>query len=383
MQLRSWFMVSLVLNAGLLCLLGWTWRAAGDAKTGEQTDDRRRAADAVVEANTPKNQPTPREPTSLIEMRDALRAAGVAPDQIMQVLSGMLSQQHSRAKRASSWWKGTPFGGNLQFADPMEMHREQAELRRLMDEPALLATARRELDLSYLPEGKREAVARVLSDYAEVKLRHAASGLHFSADQAREELLRAELQRDLRAVLTEAEYLEHTLRDMGSAEWTRLRMDAAAMNLTEQEFRETARALLAARSLVDEGARLKAVEQVHAELRARVGEERIWEASAKNSHEFYQLRSAQVRFGFSQDAADRVVTAWRRAYEAAEGVRAETDGTKRAAAWRALAADTRKDVVVALGEQASQAYLEQSMHWLNDWERGEDTRWSGFMKKQP
>jgi hypothetical protein len=378
MQLRSWLGVSLTVNVGLLLALVWTQLEKGAATSSTVSSNIlvRASSDEIAESP----EATSHEHASLIGVRDALRAAGVAPDQIEQVLRGTLQKQRYRAKRASSWWKGTPYGGNLQLADPMEMHREQEEIRRLVDESALLANAMSDLDLDYMPEAKRGAVAHILRDYAEVNARHGASGLRFSADMTRENLLRTELQRDLRAVLTEEEYFEYTLRDPQSQEWVRLRMDAASLGLTEQEFRETAQALLAARSLVDTQARTNAVEQIHADLRVLVGADRLFEVRAKNSHEFYQLREAQVRFGFPQAATDRVVEAWHRASQAAEALRAAApDEATRASAWRALATETRKEVVAALGTEAGDAYLEQSMGWLREWASGADTRMSGGM----
>ncbi|MBW8781302.1 MAG: hypothetical protein JF599_05360 [Verrucomicrobia bacterium] len=376
MQLRPWFVVSLTLNVGLLLALVWTLREKRAATVSNTSS---LSSGTVARSMVPRPEATSQD-QSLIGIRDALRATGVAPEQIEQVLRGALQKQRQRAKRASSWWKGTPYGGDLQFADPMEMHRDQQELRQLVDESALMAGSLGELDLGYIPETKRAAVTRILQDYAEVNAGHTANGLRFSADMAREDLLRAELQRDLRAVLTEKEYFEYTLHDSQSTEWVRLRMDAVSLGLTELEFRETAQALLAARALADPQARSNAVEQIHADLRARVGPDRVFEVRAKNSSEFYQLREAQVRFGFPQAATDRVVETWHRTAQAAEALRAQAaDEATRTAAWRALAADTRKEVVAALGPEAGAAYLEQSMSWLREWENGTDTRMSGGM----
>jgi hypothetical protein len=378
MQLRPWLVVSLTLNVGLLLALGWTQLARGSATSSHASS---LAHNEVAAAMVSQPKTTPHESVSLIGMRDALRAAGVAPDQIEQVLRGTLQKQRYRAKRASSWWKGTPYGGDLQFADPMEMHREEKEIRQLVDAPSLLASAASDLDLDYMPEAKRAALARILLDYAEVGARNMASGLRFSADQARDDLLRTELQRDLRGVLTEEEYFEYTLHDGQSKEWTRLRMDAVSLGLTDVEFRETARALLAARALADPDARTKAVEQIHADLRTRVGADRIFDVRAKNSSEYYQLREAQVRFEFPQAATDSVVATWHRVSQTAEALRAKApqDEATRAAAWRALAAETRNEVVAALGPEAGGAYLEQSMGWLREWANGTDTRMSGGM----
>lgn len=378
MQLRPWFVVSLTLNVGLLLALIWTQRDTSPANTPARASSSSNNKVAAPMASQP--EATSREGTSLISIRDTLRAAGVAPDQIEQVLRGALFKQRYRAKRASSWWKGTPYGGNLQFVDPMETHREEQELRQLVDESSLLASSASDLDLDYMPEAKRAAVTRILLDYAEIGRRNTASGLRLSADRARDDLLRAERQRDLRAVLTKEEYFDYTLRDSQSEEWVRLRMDATSLGLTEAEFRETAQVLLTARSLEDPEARTHAVEKIHADLRTRVGADRIFDVRAKNSHEFYQLREAQVRFGFPQDATDRVVATWHRISQEADALRAAApDEATRASAWRALAAETRKEVVAALGTEAGDAYLEQSMDWLRDWTRGADTRMSGGM----
>jgi hypothetical protein len=376
MNVRSWLVISVAVNVGLLAMLVWTRREPGlDAP-------QRPVSIASVEAAAPKVVSTEQAPAkieSLADMRDALRSAGVAPDLIAQVLQGMIQRERFKARRAASWWKGTPFGGDLMFADPMAMHEDRQALLGLMDEKAMSAEAANQQDLSYLPEEKRGKVAAILRDYLEVNLLNRVAGLRVASDQARDELLRAELERDLRGVLSPEEYLEHTLRDGLSRDWIRLRMDAASMDLTEQEFRDTARLLLTARQLADEKARIEAVEKIHEALRAKVGPDRIFVAQAKNTFEYTQLREAQIRFGFSQTATDSVIETWKRTYAAAEALRAAepADGAARQAAWRELAAKTRKEMLDTLGAEAGEAYLTQSMGWLSEWASGEDTRMGG------
>lgn len=376
MNIRSWLVVSVAVNAGLLTLLVWTRREPG------LEAPQRHVIVASVEAAVPKVSGTERTPPkieSLAGMRDAMRSAGVAPDLIAQVLQGMIQRERYKARRAASWWKGTPFGGDLMFADPMEMHEDRQALLGLMDEKAMSAEAANQQDLSYLPEDKRDKVAAILRDYLEVKLLNRVAGLRVASDQARDEMLRAEMERDLRGVLSPEEYLEHTLRDGLSRDWIRLRMDAAKFDLTEQEFRDTARSLLVARQIGDEKARIEAVEKIHEALGEKVGPDRIFVARAKNTFEYTQLREAQIRFGFSQTATDSVIETWKRTYAAAEALRAAepADGAARQAAWRELAAKTRKEMLDTLGAEAGEAYLTQSMGWLSEWASGEDTRMGG------
>lgn len=316
---------------------------------------------------------------SLAEMRDVLRGAGVAPEQIAQVLQGMLHRERHRTRQASSWWKGSPYGGDLIFADPMDRYADQQTLRGLMGEIVWETDAAGKLDLDFLPEGKRARVAGIVRDYSEVRRLSRVAGLRVASDQSRDELLRVELQRDLREALSGEEYFEFTLRDTESREWTRLRIDAARFDLTEREFRDTARLLLAARQITDEAARMEAVERIHDELRAQLGPDRVFTARVKNSPEYVQLREAQIRFGFSQAALDRVIETWKQTYEAAEALRADSqsgaeDGR---ASWRRLATETRSQLLATLGAEAGEAYLAQSMVWLRDWDSGEDTRMGG------
>lgn len=376
MQIRFWLIVSAAVNAGLLMVLVWTRREPGLEPTQGHVPGAR------VEAAVPKDVSTEQAPTkidSLAGMRDALRSAGVAPDLIGQVLQGMIQRERYKARRAASWWRGTPYGGDLMFADPMAMHEDRQALLELMDEEALAAEAAKQQDLSYLPEDKRDKVAAILRDYLDVNLQNRVAGLRVASDQARDELLRAEMERDLRGVLGPEEYLEHTLRDGLSKDWIRLRMDAASLDLTEQEFRDTARLLLVARQITDEKARIEAVEKIHEALREKVGPERIFVARAKNSYEYTRLREAQVRFGFPQATTDQVVEVWKKTYDAAEALRADkaADKTAKQAAWSTLAAETRKEILDTLGAEAGEAYLAQSMDWLRDWGRGEDSRMVG------
>lgn len=369
-------MLSVALNFGLLTALIWTLRESRPAPSPPPPPF---TTAKLTPPSSPRPQGATQDRPSLADMRDILREAGVASDQIQNVLLRTLQSERHQARRASSWWKGTPYGGDLQLADPVEMHADHEEVRRVMNESFLSAKIASERDLHYLPEAKRQAVARILQDYAEVHARYAVSGLRIAADQKREELLRQELQHDLIAVLTKEAYLEHTLRDLHSTEWIRLRMDAASLDLTEQEFREAAQEFLTARALANPEERSLAVEQIHADLRTRVGADRIFMVRARNSHDFSQLRSAQLRFGFPQSTTDRVLANWHRAYVAAEALRAETatDEASQGTAWRELAAKTRDDLVDALGTEAAEAYLQQSMNWLRDWESGRDTRNSG------
>jgi hypothetical protein len=376
MNVRFWLIGSVAVNVGLLVMLAWTRREPG------QESPQRHVSVASVEAAVPTvlsaDQPPPKI-VSLAGMRDALRSAGVAPDLIAQVVNGMLQRERYKARRAASWWKGTPYGGDLSRTDPMDMHADQQALRELMDPRFLASEAVKQQDLSYLPEDKRAKVAAILRDYFDVSWQTRVAGLRVSSDQARDELLRAEMQRDLREVLSSEEYLEHTLRDAQSEDWIRLRIDAARFDLTEQEFRDTARSLLVARQIADEKVRIEAVERIHEELRKKVGPDRIFVARAKNTSEYTQLREAQIRFGFPQTATDSVIETWKRTYAAAESMRANgpADRAAKQAAWRELAAKTRKEILDTLGTEAGEAYLTQSMGWLSEWASGEDTRMGG------
>lgn len=376
MRARYWLFVSVFVNALLLVLLIRTPRGT-DRQPSSDSGASARAEIAAPKPLIPERAPKKSE--SLSDVRDVLRAAGVPADLMEQVLRGMLYKERYKATRASTWWKGTPFGGDLRRVDPMEMNEVEAELRRLVDDSAAVAQAVSDLNLDYLPEDKRTKVAGILRDYAEVGRQNRAAGMYIRSDQSREELLRDELQRDLREVLTPEEYLEHTLRDSMSKDWIRLRMDAASLDLTELEFRETARALLVARQIGDEKTRNDAVEKIHTALREKVGPDRIFLARAKNCFEYTQLRQAQVRFGFPQATTDRVIETWKKTYKAAEALRADTNADKAAIAegWRALAVDTRNEILATLGAEVGNEYMTQSLNWLRDWESGDDTRISG------
>lgn len=384
MQTRVWLLASASLNAALLAAVVALWRAGGPGPAPDATHHAAPAKSASA-PNPQGNTPTgagaeARAPLALSELRDALHAAGVSPEVIRQVLAAELQRRRWREKRAASWWRGSPYSGDLLMSDPVEQQRRSEELRRLAGEPLAHEAEFRELDLSHLPEEKRAGFLRILRDYVEVSSRYDTDGLRLKADQDREGLLREEMQRDLRKLLTEEEYFEHTLRDMGSKDWTRLRTEAASLELTEQEFRDTARALRDARTLTDEEARQKAEERIFAELRERVGADRIFSARAKRSHDFQQLRHAQVRFGFSDAETESVMAAWKRAAQNAASLRAQKQGSEeKAAAWRALAEATRRDITAALGAEAASACMEQSMDWLRDWQRGADTRRAGLM----
>jgi len=184
---------------------------------------------------------------NLGQLRDRLRAEGmpesVVRDLIEQRLWNARRERLEAADPAKKrpWWQQFPErlpGDDIRMGRLEQQERAdyKRRIRELFPEAEgdHLAPA-----TAFLAPEKRKALQKVLDDYSELESRmymEAGAGLTLPMDRERFTYLRDEKEKDLRAMLSPADYEELRLHD--SETNFSLKKTAALLDLSEQQFRD-------------------------------------------------------------------------------------------------------------------------------------------------
>ncbi len=282
-------------------------------------------------------------------------------------------QQRLQAARAASsstdarWWRANS-------ASARTREEELAARRELTD--ALIAAFGDDLglggadrsSLNFLSPQKRAALLSIMQDYDEMMAKFGAGGIQLASDKEKLRLLRSERDRDIAALLTPAELADYELRTSPNAATLRTRYgDAIA---SEDDFKK----LYALQKAFDEKfpaeaftgrvtmeamrARSDAQQQLQADMRTTVGDEKFAALRRANDSELRSLDSLVTRLGLPANTTDRVATA-RETY-AAESQRINADTSlapaDRRAALTALGNRAKSDLATTLGTEVAEAY---------------------------
>ena len=312
----------------------------------------------------------------------ALEAAGLSAEAARELALGRTFARYAATIRTTSakagegkWW--------LRI-DPSRMTREQREqlalARREMSNALIAATGTNvlsnnlgEANISFLPEAKRDALRRVLSDYEDMMDQYgSAGGIQLASDREKMKLLRSERERDIAALLTPEEFADYQMRTSPSAETLRSRYGEAIAN--EDQFKK----LYALQKAFDDKfpienfngrvtpeamkARSEASLQLQSDLRAAVGDDAYAALRRAADSDVRSIDSLVARLNLAPDTTDRVVAA-RDSY-AAESQRIMADNAtpfpQRREQLQALAARAKTDLAGKLGAEAADAYAQRS-----------------------
>ena len=371
--------VGLLVSNIVLAVL-W-WRAAGEGRrqatafavategeAGTRSDDAKAAVAAVV-------RPVGAEPRAL---RDALRAAGVDEALIRQFVNTAVWNKYQRddtEKRRSEWWKHSPLSSSFSVTPAGARKAIDAELKELLGDGRLDEMTRSK-QFAAVPVEKRDALMRVLADYGEMTSAIYAEMGNFQMpeDQKRLELLKAERERDLKALLTPAEYEQVMFLDQPEVQ--RAQLIAGQLDLTEAEFREVVRLrreITARLGPEPDYKKANAEEKAFDEaLAGLVGRERMEAQQLKQSADYKVLEKARERLGFSEEVFTGVLA--RRSQALAEAAAIQSGSMtvpEKKKALKALAAAVKTGVEQQLGSAAAQGYFMQNgMPWLRELDRG-------------
>ena len=368
----------------------------------------------------PAGGAAPAVSANLVAVRDCLRSLGVSERVLRQTLSVMQSARYharlvdimtaARNRDGRGYWQpddvAYPFANFPleRLAELRELSRQnRAELRQLLGpaplDPALVYQMRRE----FLPPEKYEQLAELESDYAELRMQamREVRGFGTAEDQARLKLLQQEKERDLAALFTPEEKEQYELRQSNAAMQLRQRLNGFAA--TEAEYRALY-ALIAAQEkqfplnsdltfvtgnytspayLETMRARSAAQATLNQQIEQALGAERYAAYQRAQDRDYQRLQAAAQRFDLATTTVDQVYALRQKAIDTSQALKADAtmSTADRRAALTQLAAETRQQVRTSLGPTIGDAYLQQSMTWLNSLERGYPLRVhpSGFV----
>ncbi len=327
-------------------------------------------------------------------VRDQLRALGVSDDIIRGVLHALvyrkvhsLQQQITLSQqKKNTFWK-MPAG---MFSIDQMTKDQRAAMRESM------RSAAREMDslmgpdpedqgafrTSFLPADKAAKVRDLERDYTDLRTDVVAEARDFRmpADEKQLAYLEQEKRADLAAVLTPQELADYDLRSSPTANRLRFQLQNQGFDATETEYK----AIYTAQKAIDDqfannpvsGSRLQdyqqAQRQADAELRTELGEARYTDYVRSQDPDYRALESAVKRFNLADSAVSQTYQARDQALASSQIIANNTNLTddQRRQQLQELADQTRAQIQTALGPDASNAYLERNMGWLQILESG-------------
>lgn len=335
-------------------------------------------------------------------VRDQLRALGMPDDVVRSVIRAMVGKRMAdiqksitNAQTNGAYWRTGPggyfnFGGmtkeqRLQLRDASRAATKQLE--ELMGPDPMDPGANR---FAFLPPDKAAKARELERDYSDLRMQIMAEteGFRLPTDEEKIAFLEKEQRKDLAALLSPEELEAFDLRNSSTA--NRLRSQLRNMDISESEYK----ALYAAQKAFDDKvnsragrtpgdsptpagdqgqARAQAQQQLYAEMKATLGEERFNAYLRSQNGEYRTLEAAAKRFNLPQTTVDQVFSA--RDQTVAEAQRITNDANlnpdQRRAALSALADQIRTQVRTSLGNDIADNYLKTNMRWVDALQKGQ------------
>lgn len=321
-----------------------------------------------------------------------LRAIGCPEETIRDIIVADVNKLYESKRKELAgprkkfeFWK--PSGMMGAAFDPERTEKERAlnkEKRALItellgsapdDKPDILAGAASQLEamFDFLPAEKRSKVFELMQDM-QTKMQKAMKGGVMDPEDIRKAMKESETA--LAAVLSPEELLDYNLRFSMTANM--MRMQLAGFEPTEQEFL----ALFKQRKAYDDefglaglgNANLKGAEkekqksaeqQLDAQIRQQLGEERYLEYKRSQDPNFQAIHRVIDRENLGQAAAVKVYDMKKVAETQAQALRADPalSPEQRTTALQAIRAETEKSIHGVLGEKGFDSYQNQAF-WL-------------------
>lgn len=314
----------------------------------------------------------------------ALEAAGLSADTARELVLGRSLARIAEKMRAAQaavsgdgkWWRTRP-GGN-----PASREQMMAARRELSD--ALVAAFGDDFmagnsgtQLSFLSPEKRDALRKITQDYDEMMMKYGSQdGVQLPSDREKLALLKAERDRDLAALLTPDELLEHQMRTSSTGMMLRSRFGEAIAS--EEDFKKLfvlQKAFDDRYSMENFSGRMtpelmrqrgEATQQLQADMRAAVGADAYAAIQRASDNDTRTLNSLVTRLNLSADTTDKVLAA-RDSYSAeSKRIMADTSTPypQRREQVQALAAKAKTELASTLGTEGAEAYAQRSQ-WVN------------------
>jgi hypothetical protein len=309
----------------------------------------------------------------------ALEAAGFTPEIAREIVLGRAFSRFAEKLRAARsaaadprWWRNRT-AANV---------REQEALVRRELADTLLAAFGDDFgygtsdgsNLSFLSPEKRSALRRITQDYDDMIAKFSAGGLQLASDRERLQLLRAERERDIAALLTPAEFAEYEMRTSTTAAQLRARYgDAIAseddfqkLYLLQKAFDE--RYPMPNGRVTPESMRERSLAQrrLQADMRAALGESAFAALTRAADSDLRNIDSLATRLNLPANTTDQIASVRESIASESQRISADTSLTppQRRAQMQELGNRAKSAVAAALGSEAAEAYTQRSP-WLN------------------
>jgi hypothetical protein len=331
-----------------------------------------------------------------VAVRDHLRAMGLPDEVIRQAVRAVLwkpavdlSRELAKKqnKDGQAYWRSLPgmFSPNTMSKEDRtrlrELNRGAArQLEELMGpDPTDFFSSR----YSFLPQEKLSKIRDMESDYSELRSQISSEieGFRLPSDEEKMAYLEKEQRKDLEAMLSPEELAEYDRRNSSTA--NRLRFQLRNFDASEQEYKTI---FDLQKSFDDKYSyrrndpnssdiakqRELAQQDLQAQLKAALGEERYNGYMRSQDQDYAALQAAAKRFDLPKATVDQVYTARDETLAAVQQITkdANLSPEQRTQAMAKLANETRTKIKSALGDEVGTAYLRNSMRWLDAVQRG-------------
>lgn len=334
----------------------------------------------------------------LATLVNRLRAAGFPPDVIRSIVRVRLDARFDPRIQAlvdpdpnTPFWKLPSRGraSSQRWEQISQLQRERSRLERALLSDDFFATSEISADqrrrFGDLPRAKVDALQRIEDDYAELKssINAAMKGITLPSDREQLALLQREKAADLAALLTPAELADYEMRSSPITRMLGRRL--GDFDASEAEFHAIFQMQQAfGQKYSDAGGdyqeQQRMFDQLNDQLKATLGDARYADYTRETSYEYRQLQTIAERDHLPADAAQQAF-ALREHTAQQSGVIYDDpalSAEQKGAALKALAQETRTQLLATLGPEAGATYLKMADRWLNRVEQGAAVNFSGM-----
>ncbi len=349
------------------------------------------------------------DPADLPTYIIALRAAGLPPHLVRALVNAELNERFKareealkpKRKTANYWEPDDYYESNQDTLENrlarIDLRREKDDLRkRLLGEDPPRAD-----DTNPIPVAKRESIRRISEDYDAMiqQINMESRDNPLTSDREKLTFLRAEKEKEIRALLTPEEYAAHELRTSDTSR--QLRWQLGAFKPSEEEFLRIHALMRADPELsrnpdnsygeADWQRRRDAEKKLRENLRVELGPERYKDYERAKDYSYQQLTQLNRRLNLPAAVINEIHDQKTTVPEAAIAIAKDPsrDLAAKRAAITQLVADTRRKVTDSLGAEAGEAYLKRgNIHWLTNLEKGhisvqiDENSWTGHSIEQ-
>ena len=339
----------------------------------------------------------------------ALRTAGLPPHLVRALVNAELNERFKAREEAlktkrkpANYWEPDDYYENNQ--DTLENRLARIDLRREKDDlrkRLLGEDPPRADDTNPIPVAKRESIRRISEDYDAMiqQINMESRDNPLTSDREKLTFLRAEKEKEIRALLTPEEYAAHELRTSDTSR--QLRWQLGAFKPSEEEFLRIHALMRADPELSrnpdnsygeeDWQRRRDAEKKLRENLRAELGPERYKDYERAKDYSYQQLTQLNRRLNLPAAVINEIYDQKTTVPEAAIAIAKDPsrDLAAKRAAITQLVADTRLKVTDSLGAEAGEAYLKRgNIHWLTNLEKGhisvqiDENSWTGHSIEQ-